>query len=170
MKLRPYPKPAKRWLKVCKHVFNKKERWWEVHGDLETWAADWNQLRVAGCIDTSTPDAHLEVARSERLLDLITRRHDQWLQAAEAACDHALASGRVLESGPDTRCFVGHWGVTVYVAPGNALKTCFRPLEPLRRGASPASQSAQAYRRAVRKAERRASLASNDDLGPGGTP
>ena len=166
MNLTPYPKAELRWQKVCKHVFNHAERWWEVFGGLDAWQADWTTLRAAGCVH-GPPDGHLRVADSPGLVDLVERHHLHWFEAAKLACDQATARGDVFVSGPRTRCFVGDLGVTVYVAAPRYLKTCFRPA-PLRgRGRPPEQRQRENVRAAVRRARRRASLvshAANADL------
>ncbi len=160
MHLTPYPKAELRWLKVCKHVFDPTERWWEVYGGLDAWQSDWTTLRAAGCVH-GPPDGHLRVATAPGLVELIERHHVHWFEAAKAACAEATAGGRVIATGPDTRCFVGDLGVTVYVAGAHYLKTCFRPA-PLRgRGQPPEQRRRENLRAAVRRARRRASLPSH---------
>lgn len=134
MRLEPYPSLAQRRRKVLKHVFDFTERWWEVlhAGDLLAWHRRFETLRVAGCIAEGWQRA-LENAEALAVLD---EAHAQWLSAAERACDEALAAQRVFPEG-ERHCFVGEWGVTVFVAtdppaPGDDwqtshLVTCYRP-------------------------------------------
>lgn len=124
MTLIPYSNLALRWRKVCKHVFDPQERWWDVFGDLATWAADWNRLRAACCLDGA--EGALRAEGSEAAQEVLARNHDGWVGAAERAVAQARAVGRVFPQDRDKALYVGEQGVTVVVAAGH-LVTCYRP-------------------------------------------
>lgn len=170
MNLTPYPKPEMRRFKVCKHVFDHRERWWEVFGDLVSWNHDWHALRGGGAIPASDGTAGALDAVPP-LAARVDAHHERWVEAASRACDQAIAAGRVLPAdGERTRCYVGDDGVTVYVARGHFLRTCFRPARAVgaRRTAAQAADRAfgraksRANRSAVRRSLRRPSLLSEN--------
>ena len=165
MSLQPYPNLAMRRYKVWKHVFEHRERWWEVYGSLPAWAEDWNRLRGLGCDRTDLGAGR--AMGDPAAAPLLTAHHDRWFDAACRAVDEALATGRVYSTDrTDVRCHVGHLGVTVYVARhGPSLVTCFRPLvlAARRRAEDPAALAgdrarAKSERAGVRRAARGASL------------
>lgn len=126
MKLVPYERRSLRWKKVVKHVFDKRERWWEITGDFPGWSRDWNLLRAHGALDE--PEGYLVCGREQPPLEVVGRNHERWHGAAEVACDEARDAGRVYPTPePGKACYVGERGVTVYVARGEHLATCFRP-------------------------------------------
>ena len=93
MKLNPYRDVEKRWMKVCKHVFNPGEGWWVVLGGLAGWTKDWNTLRVVGCFNG--PDGHLALSEHLDARVIANRNHSSWIEIAERSCDEALLHGRV---------------------------------------------------------------------------
>lgn len=168
MKLTPYPDVRMRWYKVCKHVFNKDERWFDVFRDIERWHADWKVLNAAGAVKDPTVDLQ------GRAVEVADRNHASWLGAAEAACEEAIRSQRVWPDG-DRVSYIGDAGVHVVVAPGSALVTCFRPgggrsrvtdEERVEKGVAKASQG-WTPRAAVRRGQRRSSLNASLARTPG---
>lgn len=168
MKLRPYADVRKRHYKVCKHVFNKDERWWEVSGDLLRWHRDWIVLNAAGAV--RDPKTELQ----GRAAEVADRNHESWLGAAEAACDQAIRSGRVWPEG-NRVSYIGDAGLRVIVAPGSALVTCFRSgggrsrvtdQERVEQGVAKASRG-WTSRAAVRRLKRHASLDADRVPDPG---
>ncbi|MEY3212451.1 MAG: hypothetical protein RIT28_2932, partial [Pseudomonadota bacterium] len=85
MTLLPYPELPLRRAKVLKHVFSTAEGWWVVLDGLLPWRRDWDTLRVAGCFNGPAADAHLIAQASETAEEVLTRRHEDWLHAAERA-------------------------------------------------------------------------------------
>ena len=168
MKLHPYPEVARRRRKVLKHVFDHRERWWEIFGDLSSWHEEYTVLRGLGCIADGWERA-VGDASGEGVLDA---NHARWLGAAETACDEALAAQRVYPSDAGRTCYIGQDGVTVYTSDTQHLATCFRPSQCVgsRRSANEVTQRADArgrrrsgiaQRAAVRRASRRTSLSSD---------
>lgn len=167
MKLHPYPTLEKRRHKVFKHVFDHRERWWEVFGDLNSWHEQYTVLRGLGCFAEGWEKAVGDDS-GEAALDTT---HDAWFDAAEQACDEAVASRRVYPSDKGRSCYVGDAGVTVYASTSRHLATCFRPSQCLgsrlsmtevteRVDAWAKRKTGFAQRAAVRRAERRASLSA----------
>ena len=174
MKLHPYPRRSERWRKVCKHVFDHAERWWEIYGDLPAWQRDWSTLRATGCFHL--PEGHQAIAGHPAAESVADQHHDAWLAAAERAADQARAADEVYPNPePDRVTYVGTGGVTVVVASGQHLVTCYRarwggeliPLEEwTRRAVALARQKSGLFERAaVRRAARRASLGSGHARG-----
>ena len=168
MKLTPYRDVEKRWFKVCKHVFNPGEGWWDVLGDLAGWTKDWHALRVVGCFNGA--DGYRVLAEHLDARVVADRNHSSWIEVAERSCDEALLHGHVYNARErGRRCYVGDAGVVVIVAPGDNLVTCFRPKWPS--GMPPEARLARAVERAearyglplraaVRRNARQASLSA----------
>lgn len=162
MRLTPYPSRDLRWFKVCKHVFDHRERWWEVYGDLGAWQRDWTRFRSGGALPASDRTVPA-IAADPALGEQADRHHIHWFEAAQSACTQADQDGWVLDTDrADTRCYIGNDGTTVYVVRGHHLRTCFRPARAVgaRRTAEQARDAAhrRASRSAVRRFQRRASL------------
>ena len=166
MKLKPYTQISERWRKVCKHVFNSAERWWDIFGDFQIWHADWTALRVAGCLHQE--DGHLQIANRADAREVADRNHDLWLAAAERAVDQAKQARHVYPTKrPDRACYIGDKGVTVYVSQDGSLVTCFRPWVGGSRGTASQQTERAVERAAVRRSHRRASLETTRASGPG---
>ncbi len=150
MKLAPYPRVELRWRKVHKHVFNPGERWWELHGGLERWSLEWNELRVHGFFNGDEP--WLLAAGSPPVREIVERWHELWLEAAGRAVDEAIARRQVEPQAGGKRSYVGAKGVTVILAGRDRLVTCYKVVDE-------AIHSDRASERtAVRRQQRRASL------------
>lgn len=169
MKLRPYDDQSKRWHKVCKHVFDTRERWWEILDGIEAWHRAWTVLRAAGCF--GQPDGHLNCSKDAKTLETVSDHHDAWLAAAERAVDDAKEMGLVFPNQhPERAVYVGNAGVLVVLARGKHFVTCFRPggfgsgVPPARATqlgidyAERRTPPGWARRAGVRRASRRASL------------
>jgi len=192
MKLVPYASIAERRRKVLKHVFDHRQRWWEViyDGDLLAWHAPYTALRGVGCLAEGWQRALDHPAA----LAIIDEHHEHWLTAATQACEQALAEGRVYPDG-DRLCFIGELGVTVYVAPlddgdgddpdgessRTALVTCFRPAcatwsrldaDEATIAADRRARTRSGYfaRASVRRRARRTSLSVSNDADSEGSP
>lgn len=152
MKLRPYASVSERWRKVCKHVFDPSERWWDMFGDLESWQRDWTILRSVGCFHHE--DGFRLIGGHPEAEAVAARNHEAWLAAAEAAIDQARAALRVYPTEDLLRiCYIGDRGVTVIVGDDGNLATCFRS-----GGGGSRVTDAARVRGAVRRARRRAML------------
>ena len=146
MTLTPYPDVTLRRVKVLKHVFSTEERWWLVLDGLQAWRDDWDALRVVGCFNGPPEESSAAVENHAEAETVLTRRHEDWLQAASLAVIEARATGgeRVHRTPDGHERLIGDLGVVVVVAGGSRLVTCWREPD----GASAA----------VRRAQRRASL------------
>lgn len=165
MRLTPFASLATRREKVFKHVFDHRERWWEIFGDLATWHEESSALRGLGCYLEGW-ERVLGDARGEAIMD---GAHEPWLRAAERACDEAMATGRVYPADEGRLSYVGELGVTVIATMSHELVTCYRPSNCLGSRRSPREVVARAdekarrrsgyfARAAVRRHHRRASL------------
>jgi len=129
MKLNAYPKLDQRRHKVFKHVYDHRERWWEIFDDLPTWHEKYSVLRALGCYGDA---AGWRLAEGNDTAEgILDHSHSAWLGSAEVACDQAVSSARVYPSGRDRSAYVGDLGVVVHCAPGAHLVTCFRPRQCL---------------------------------------
>ena len=146
MTLKPHQDVLIGWLKVHKHVFERRqERWWELlDGGLEAWQADRATLGAAGCLDGLLERRPARSAARPSAAAVMTRRHGEWLSAANRAVSEAINARHVFAQANRCWQYIGAEGVVVVVAGHNQLVTCFR---------DPRSTAA-----AVRAATRRASL------------
>jgi hypothetical protein len=155
MSLNPYRSVAQRRYKVWKHVFDQRERWWEVYGSLPAWSQDWNRLRAAGCDRSEAGGERAKV--DPNVVDILDSNHEAWFSEAQRAFVYAQDKGQVFPTRkPSTYCYVGEAGVKVYAVPRDAaLVTCFRPVVVGSR-ISGAPSLALAYERERTRAERAA--------------
>ncbi len=146
MRLTPYADVGLRTVKVLKHVFGRAERWWEVLDGRPAWEDDRDTLARAGCFSVLSEEAHLVAVSSGTAGEVLTRRHQDWLDAAGRAAEEARAAGgdRVIVQPDGRQQLIGDGGVVVVVAAQSQLVTCWR---------EPDGTSA-----AVRRRQRRASL------------
>lgn len=179
MNLIPYPSIDTRDDHVFRHVFEPRERWWEVFGDLETWHRDWSTLRSLGCFGDARGWRLAAVAPGGRAV--LDTNHTAWLGAAETACIQAEHGRRVFPTENGRTCYVGDGGVTVYVARRGHLVTCFRPAMCVGSRRTPPESTSLAMARvvagapdslraAVRRLARRASLSIGGSAPSQGDP
>ncbi|GDX83833.1 hypothetical protein LBMAG42_56440 [Deltaproteobacteria bacterium] len=165
MSLNPYPSIELRRYKVWKHVFDQRERWWEVYGSLRSWTESWNSLLAAGCDRSEQGGERAKVEPAAATL--LAENHDAWFSEAVRAFAYAQTTNRVYPTRKaSTLCYVGEAGVTVYaVTRVSALVTCYRPCVLGARISSEPTlalayerERTRAQRAAVRRAERGASM------------
>lgn len=127
MPLHPIPSGPNRVRHVLKHYYHLPERFFDLGGDLRTWLAAWNALRIVGAQDESNWYLVLPGSAAETAVD---DGHERWFQIAAAAAAWAIAHGEVRPAPGSGICsLLGQKGVVIIArtaGPAYQLLTCYR--------------------------------------------